>query len=79
MPLTCEIRVKGQLDESWSIWFDGLTITNAQDGYTVLHGGVRDQAELYGLLAKVRDLGLPLVSVCLLEPDPAAKPVTEHP
>jgi hypothetical protein len=57
-----QIRVKGVLDEKWSDWFDGLTIT-WQDDETLLTGPVRDQAALHGLLAKVRDLGLPLLSV----------------
>jgi hypothetical protein len=57
-----EIRVKGRIDEHWSDWFDDLTITHADDE-TVLTGTVADEAALYGLLAKLRDLGLPLVSV----------------
>jgi hypothetical protein len=57
-----EIRVKGQIDEHWSDWFDDLTITHVDDE-TVLSGTVADEAALYGLLAKLRDLGLPLVSV----------------
>jgi hypothetical protein len=57
-----QIRVKGVLDEKWSNWFGGLTIT-PQDDETLLTGPVRDQAALHGLLAKVRDLGLPLLSV----------------
>lgn len=57
-----EIRVKGRIDEHWSDWFDDLSITHANDE-TVLTGTVADQAMLYGLLAKLRDLGLPLVSV----------------
>ena len=58
-----EIRVKGQIDEQWSDWFDGLTIRHAEPDMTVLAGAVRDQAELYGLIARLRDLGLPLVAV----------------
>jgi hypothetical protein len=57
-----QIRVKGILDEEWSDWFEGLTIT-PQDDETLLTGPVRDQAALHGLLARVRDLGLPLLSV----------------
>jgi hypothetical protein len=57
-----EIRVKGRIDEHWSDWFDDLTVTHADDE-TVLTGTVADEAALYGLLAKLRDLGLPLVSV----------------
>jgi hypothetical protein len=65
---TYEIRVRGQLDDHWSEWFDGLTLAHGADGTTVLHGPVADQAALYGLLERVRDLGLPLLSVnCLAE------------
>lgn len=59
----CEIRVAGHLDERWSAWFGGLTLTREDDGSTTLRGAVADQAELHGLLAKVRDLGAPLLSV----------------
>jgi hypothetical protein len=62
-----EIKVKGHLDNRWSEWFDGLAITHEEDGTTVLAGPVADQAALHGLLIKVRDLGLPLVSVNLSE------------
>jgi hypothetical protein len=58
-----ELRVQGHLDLHWSAWFDGLTLTHQDDGTTILHGVVRDQAELHGLLAKVRDLGTALISV----------------
>ncbi|MGA9347708.1 MAG: hypothetical protein WBW48_02735 [Anaerolineae bacterium] len=62
-----EIRVKGQLDEHWSDWFDDLTITHTDQAETVLTGPVVDQAALHGLLAKLRDLRLPIVSVNLSE------------
>jgi hypothetical protein len=62
-----EIRIKGHLDDRWSDWFGGLTITLEEDGNTLLTGPVVDQAALHGLLKKVRDLGMPLVSVCHLE------------
>ena len=62
-----EIRVKGQIDEHWSEWFDDLTITHTDQNETVLTGPVVDQAALHGLLAKLRDLGLPIVSVNLSE------------
>ena len=58
-----EIRIKGHLDSQWTDWFEGLTITLEEDGNTLLTGPVIDQAALHGLLKKVRDLGLPLVSV----------------
>ncbi len=64
-----EIRLQGHLDERWADWFDGLTITLADNGDTVLTGSVVDQAALHGLLKKVRDLGLPLRSVNCLESD----------
>jgi hypothetical protein len=58
-----EIRVEGVLDQRWSAWFDGLQITSQPGGVTVIAGPVADQAALHGLLAKVRDLALPLLSV----------------
>jgi hypothetical protein len=58
-----EIRLKGHIDNRWAGWFDGLTITREEHGDTLLTGPVVDQAALHGLLRKVRDLGLPLVSV----------------
>ena len=65
-----EIRIKGHLDDRWSDWFEGLTITLEDNGDTLLTGPVIDQAALHGLLKKVRDLGLPLVSVSPFEPGP---------
>ena len=58
-----QIKVKGILDEGWSDWFDGLTITPHSHEYTLLSGPIRDQAALHGLLNKIRDMGLPLLSV----------------
>jgi hypothetical protein len=58
-----QIRVQGHLGDRWSDWFEGLTLTAAEGGEMVLSGPIRDQAALYGVLARVRDLGLPLVSV----------------
>ena len=66
-----EIRIKGHLDDRWSDWFGGLTITLEDNGDTLLTGPVVDQAALHGLLRKVRDLGMPLVSVSLLEHGPS--------
>ncbi len=65
-----EIRLKGHLDDRWRDWFEGLTITLEEDGDTLLTGPVIDQAALHGLLKKVRDLGMPLVSVSRVEPGP---------
>ena len=62
-PTCYEIRVAGHLSPQWTDWFEGLTITLEEDGNTLLTGPVADQAALHGLLKKVRDLGLPLVSV----------------
>jgi hypothetical protein len=64
-----EIRLKGHLDSRWAAWFDGLTLTHESDGTTLIHSPVADQAALHGLLQKVRDVGLPLVSVTQVEPD----------
>ena len=64
-----EIRVQGRLDERWVAWFDGLSVRRSDDGTTVISGGIADQAALHGLLQRVRDLGLPLLSVERLEPD----------
>jgi hypothetical protein len=67
-PLVYQIRLKGHLGSQWTDWFEGLTITLEEDGDTLLAGPVVDQAGLHGLLKKVRDLGLPLISVNPLEP-----------
>src|SRR6266498_5489941 len=66
-----EIRIKGHLDARWAAWFGGLTITREDNGDTLLTGPVVDQAALHGLLRKVRDLGMPLISVILVEPGQA--------
>jgi hypothetical protein len=61
------LRITGHLDQYWSTWFDGFTITHHADGTTTLRGAVADQAELHGLLAKVRDIGVTLISVTNLD------------
>ncbi len=72
-----EIRLKGHLDSRWAAWFDGLTLTHHSDGSTIIGGPVADQAALYGLLQKTRDLGLPLISVNFVEPGHPRMPTIE--
>jgi len=69
-----QIRVKGHLGSQWQDWFGGLTVTLEANGETLLTGPVIDQAALHGLLKKVRDVGLPLLSVIRLQPDQADAP-----
>jgi hypothetical protein len=69
-PTIYQVRLKGQLGSQWKDWFGGLTITLGDNGETVFTGPVPDQAALHGLLRKVRDLGMPLISVNLVEPGP---------
>jgi hypothetical protein len=69
-----EIRIKGHLDKQWADWFGGLTVTLKEDGDTLLTGPVIDQAALYGLLRKVSDLGMPLLSVNPVKPDETDAP-----
>jgi hypothetical protein len=64
-----ELRVRGVLDPGWSVWLEGLEVTSDQAGHTTIAGPVADQAALHGLLAKVRDLGLELLSVRRIDPD----------
>jgi hypothetical protein len=70
-PVVYQIRLQGHLGSQWTDWFGGLTLTLEEGGDTLLTGPVTDQAALFGLLKKVRDLSLPLVSVSPLEPGPA--------
>ena len=58
-----QIEVEGQLEADWSSWFDGMTITKQADGRTLMSGPVRDQAALHGLLVKLRDMGMPILSL----------------
>lgn len=67
MTQTYEIRIKGHLDQSWADWFDGLTIVHEDNGDTLLTGSLVDQAALHGVLSRLRDLGVQLVSVNPLE------------
>jgi hypothetical protein len=64
-----EIRVKGHLDGRWTEWFDGLEITNLENGEAMLSGDIVDQAALHGVLVKMRDLNLPLISVASVSSD----------
>lgn len=75
-PPRYEIRLKGHLEIRWAAWFDGLNLTNESDGTTALRGPVVDQAALHGLLQKLRDTGLPLLSVTRVELDLPAVPPT---
>jgi hypothetical protein len=72
-----EIRLTGHLDQRWAAWFDGLSLSRETDGTTIIHGSVADQAALHGLLQKVRDTGLPLVSVTRVEPGAPEMPANE--
>jgi hypothetical protein len=76
-PSAYQVRVDGHLDQHWSAWFGDLTLTHEDDGTTTLAGLVADQAQLHGLLIKVRDLGVTLISVAVVDPtltDRAARP-----
>ena len=64
-----EIRLQGHLQPRWTSWFDGMTVTNHDDGTTAIRGYVVDQSALHGVLHKVRDIGLPLVSVVRVPAD----------
>lgn len=69
-----EIRVKGHLASRWAAWFDDLTLTHENDGTTTISGPVADQAALHGLLQKLRDVGIPLISVTPQAGDDPAAP-----
>jgi len=66
-PTVYQIRIKGRLDQGWTDWFEGLAITEDGNGGTLMSGPVVDQAALHGLLKKIRDLGIPLLSVTCVE------------
>lgn len=76
-PLLYQIRLQGHLGGEWTDWFDGLAVTPEENGETLLTGPVADQAALHGLLKKVRDLGLPLLSVNCVQPDQVDGPDVE--
>jgi hypothetical protein len=77
-PTIYQIRIKGHLGRQWTDWFEELTITLEDNSETLVTGPVVDQAALYGLLRKVRDLGLPLISVIRLQPDQADAPPVQR-
>jgi hypothetical protein len=68
-PACYELCVQGMLDADWSAWFEDMRVTSDQRGQTTIAGPVADQAALHGLLTKIRDLGLPLLSVRRIDPD----------
>jgi hypothetical protein len=72
-----EIRLRGHLETRWAAWFDGMTLSHENDGSTILSGPIVDQAALHGLLQKVRDTGVPLVSVTHIDPDQPRAPGLE--
>ena len=78
-PIVYQIKIKGHLSREWADWFEGLTITLGEDGDTLLTGPVIDQAALYGLLKKMRDLSLTLVSVSPVESGQADTPSVKPP
>jgi len=71
MTQTYRIRIKGHLAAHWAEWFDGMTITSLENGETLIEGAVVDQAALHGMLNRIRDLGLPLLTVDRVEPGQA--------
>jgi len=73
-PTVYQIRIKGHLGRQWTDWFGGLTLTLEDNGETLLTGPVVDQAALHGVLRKVRDLGMPLLSVIRVKPGQAEAP-----
>jgi hypothetical protein len=76
-PLVYQIRIKGHLDPYWSSWFEGLAITREDNGETLLTGPLVDQAALHGLMRKMRDLGIPLLSVVCVKAGQAATETSE--
>jgi hypothetical protein len=77
-PQVYQIEIKGQLDKGWADWFEGMAVTQEDNGITLLTGPVIDQSALHGLLKKVRDLGLPLLSVNIVEVDQAISPANKN-
>ena len=75
VPAGYQLRVQGHLGDHWSAWFGDLTLTHESDGTTSLSGAVPDQAELHGLLTKIRDLGVTLISVQVTDPSAKGSPI----
>lgn len=73
-----EVRVRGHLAPRWAAWFDGMTLTRHDDGTTVIHGMVADQSALHGLLRKLNDLGVPLISVTPTAPEQSTTSSPDH-
>lgn len=76
-PGVYEIRLRGGLDERWSVWFDGLTVEREAGGTTLIRGPIADQAALHGLLQRIRDLGLPLFAVTRVD-EPGRRPAADE-
>ena len=76
-PTVYQIRVEGHLGHAWTSWFAGLSIALDDNGDTLLTGAVADQAALHGLLRKMRDIGVPLVSINRLDPEPTSRTTRE--
>ena len=76
-PRRYEIRIDGHLDARWAVWFDALALSNDSDGTTLIQVPIVDQAALHGVLRKLRDLGIALVSVTQVEPDRPDVPATD--
>jgi hypothetical protein len=74
VPATYHLRVEGHLDHYWAPWFGDLILTQESDGTTSFTGVISDQAELHGMLSKIRDLGVTLISVALVEPPTRVDP-----
>ena len=72
-PKVFQIKIKGHLGQQWMNWFEGLTIALEEDGNTLLSGSIIDQSALHGILKKIRDLGMPLLSINSVDPDQANK------
>jgi hypothetical protein len=77
-PIVYQIRIKGHLGQQWGDWFEGMTIPREENGVTLVTGPVVDQAALHGLLRRVRDLGMPLLSVVRLTPGDVDAPTVEQ-